>query len=131
MVTTVSDESSKAYLQMCVCVCVFVATNICGVLERFERGFETKIQKVAFSVGKKKSFYDDTTRKPNCLFSLSLSLIRKKEALFFFAFLLLVLNLSIMSTAQYLLFASSVVSRKARILLVDGKQDQEIGERDG
>ena len=52
MVTTVSDESSKAYLQMCVCV--FVATNICGVLERFESGFEGKIQKVAFSVGKKK-----------------------------------------------------------------------------
>ena len=35
-----------------VCVCVFVA-RFCGVSERFESGFERKIQKGAFSVGKK------------------------------------------------------------------------------
>ena len=53
MVTTVSDESSKAVFactQMCVCVCV---ARFCGVSERFESGFERKIQKGAFSVGKK------------------------------------------------------------------------------
>ena len=34
------------------CVCVFVA-RFCGVLGRFESGFERKIQKGALSVGKK------------------------------------------------------------------------------
>ena len=54
MVTTVSDESSKAYLQMCVRV--FVATNICGVLERFESGFERKFKKVPRECGKENVF---------------------------------------------------------------------------
>ena len=52
MVTTVSDESSKAYLQMCVCV-----YSSRRIFAEFWKGLKVvlkKIQKVAFSVGKKK-----------------------------------------------------------------------------
>ena len=85
MVTTVSDESSKAYLQMCVCV--FVATNICGVLERFERGFEGKFKRLPLA-WERKSFYDDTTRESLTVCSLSLSHSKERSALLFrfFAF---------------------------------------------
>ena len=51
MVTTVSDESSKAYSRVfargSVCMCLKVGLKVV---------FERKIQKVAFSVGKKNVF---------------------------------------------------------------------------
>ena len=55
MVTTVSRERSKAVFAGVFArarVRVFVA-RFCEVLERFESGFERKIQKGASSVGKK------------------------------------------------------------------------------
>ena len=86
MVTTASDESSKAYLQMCVCV-----YSSRRIFAEFWKGLKVvlngKFKRLPLA-WERKSFYDDTTRESLTVCSLSLSHSKERSALLFrfFAF---------------------------------------------
>ena len=83
MVTTVSDESSKAVFACTqMCVCVYASRGFVAFRKGLKVVLNGKFKRVPL-VWERKCFYDDTTRES--LTVLSLSLFRKRR--FFFAFI--------------------------------------------